>query len=93
MQFSSPVYSFFLLAALLVPQTITGNFLEPKLVGSRLNLSGFAILLALLFWGSIWGVVGAFLAVPLMTSLNIIFSKFHSTKPIAILFSEKGEVQ
>ncbi len=92
-QFSSPVYSFFLLGALLIPQTITWNFLEPKLVGSRLNLSGFVILLSLLFWGSLWGIVGAFLAVPLMTSLNIIFSKFHTTRPLAILLSEKGEVQ
>ena len=92
-QLSSPVSSFFLLIALLIPQTITGNFLEPKIFGSRLNLSGFIILLSLLFWGSIWGLVGAFLAVPLMTSLNIIFSKFHATRPLAILLSEKGEVQ
>ncbi len=93
LQFSSPTYSFLLLAALIIPQTITWNFLEPKLVGSRLNLSGFVILLSLLFWGSLWGIVGAFLAVPLMTSLNIIFSKFNATKPVAILLSEKGEVQ
>lgn len=93
LQLSSPLSSFFLLAALLIPQTITGNFLEPKLIGSRLNISGFIILLSLLFWGSIWGVVGAFLAVPLMTSINIVLSKFKTTQSLAILLSEKGDIQ
>lgn len=93
LQFSSPFTAFLLLLFLIVPQTITWNIIEPKLYGSRLNLSGFVILLSLLFWGSLWGIVGAFLAVPLMTSLNIIFSKFEATKPLAIILSEKGNVQ
>lgn len=93
LSFSSPLMSVLLLIILIVPQTITGNIIEPKLVWSRLNLSGFVILLALLFWGSLWGIVGAFLAIPLMTSLNIIFSKFKTTRSLAILLSEKGEVQ
>ena len=91
-QFDSTITSFFLLAVLLIPQTITGNFIEPKLIGNRLNLSGFVILLSLLFWGSIWGIVGAFLAVPLMTAINIILARFETTRGVAIMMSEKWNI-
>ena len=90
--FDSSVMSFILLWALLVPQTLTWNILEPRLIGTRLNLSGFFILVSLIFWGSLWGVVWAFLAVPMMTSINIILSQFKKTQKIAIMISEKGNI-
>lgn len=90
--FDSSVTSFILLICLFIPQFISGNVIEPKIMGNRLNLSGFVILVALIFWSALWGLVGAFLAVPLMACLNIIFSRFQKTKWIAILFSKNGEV-
>lgn len=68
-----------------------GNIIEPKYLGSRLNLSPLVILLSLAFWGAIWGIMGMFLSMPIMVMLNIIFSKFESTQWIHILLSEKGK--
>lgn len=90
--FDSTLTSVLLLLALLIPQTITWNVIEPKLIWTRLNLSGFFILLALIFWWSLWWLVWAFLAVPLMTSINIILAKFEKTKKIAIMLSEKWDM-
>jgi AI-2 transport protein TqsA len=90
--FDSTFISFLLLWALLIPQTITGNIIEPKLMGKRLNISWFVILISLLFWGSLWWVIWAFLAVPLMTSIKIILARFKKTETIAILLSEKGNI-
>lgn len=73
-------------------QLVVGNFVEPRLMGRNLNLSPLAILLSLAFWGSIWGVLGMFLCVPLMTIINIILSKFEATHFIAVLFSADPEV-
>ena len=70
-------------------QILIWNILEPRLMWSKLNLSPLVILLSLWLWGSIWGVVGMLLSVPIMVIINIILSKFESTKPISILLSEK----
>ncbi len=90
--FDSSLTPFLLLWALLIPQTFTWNFLEPRLIGTRLNLSGFFILISLIIFGSLWWIVWAFLAVPLVTSINIILSQFKKTHKIAIMLSEKWDI-
>ncbi|MFI4919526.1 MAG: AI-2E family transporter [Legionellales bacterium] len=74
-------------------QFLVGNFLEPKLLGKSLNLSPFVILLALGLWGSIWGILGMFLSVPITVMLMIVFAHFDGTRPIAILLSQDGRIK
>jgi predicted PurR-regulated permease PerM len=71
-------------------QFIVGNFLEPKLLGKSLNLSTLVILFALALWGSIWGVLGMFLSVPITVTMMIIFAHFDTTRPLAVLLSQDG---
>lgn len=73
-------------------QVIVGNILEPKLAGNTLNISPFVAIFALSFWGAIWGITGMFLSVPITVIMVIIFSHFPSTKSVAIMLSEKGNV-
>ena len=84
----------FLLVLILVGaiQIIIGNILEPRLMGNSLNISSLATLIALSIWGSIWGITGMFLSVPISVILIIILSQFPKTKPIAIMLSDKGEI-
>jgi predicted PurR-regulated permease PerM len=70
-------------------QFFWGNIVEPMVIGKRLNLSPVVILFALLFWGQLWGVVGAIIAVPMTAIMKIVFSNIEGLKPIAILISEK----
>jgi predicted PurR-regulated permease PerM len=74
-------------------QVIIGNLLEPKLMGNTLNISSFVAIFALSFWGALWGITGMLLSVPITVIMVIIFSHFTSTKAIAILLSEKGEIK
>ncbi|QFT30916.1 AI-2E family transporter [Roseibium porphyridii] len=73
-------------------QFAVGNLVEPKLMGSNLNLSGLVIMLSLAFWGAIWGVVGMVLCVPLTVMIVIVCARFEASRPIAVLLSETGEV-
>ncbi len=73
-------------------QFIVGNFLEPKLLGQSLNLSPLVILLALSFWGAIWGILGMFLSVPITVMMMIVFAHFETTRPIAIMLSQDGRI-
>ena len=71
----------------IVIQNLVGNFLDPRLSGNSLNLSPFVILAALSVFGFVWGIVGMFLAVPLLSILQIICANVDSTRPIAMLIS------
>ena len=80
------------LISLVAVQVTVGNIIEPRLMGNSLNLSPLVILIAMVSWGSIWGIVGAFLAVPLTVIMLIIFAQFSSTRPLAVLLSRDGQV-
>lgn len=73
-------------------QFLVGNVIEPKLMGSSLNLSPLVVLLSLALWGSLWGIPGMFLCVPIMVIFLIIFSHFSATRPLAVMLSESGEL-
>ncbi len=73
-------------------QFAVGNVIEPKLMGSSLNLSPMVVVLSLVLWGSLWGIPGMFLCVPIMVILLIVLSHFDATRPIAVMLSESGEL-
>ena len=81
-----------ILLSLTVLQFGIGNFLDPYLMGNSLNLSPFAILISLAVWSELWGVPGAFLAVPITAIVTIVFSEFPGTRPIAVLLSRSGRL-
>jgi predicted PurR-regulated permease PerM len=60
------------------------------LQGRGMAMPPVAIIVALLFWGWAWGIVGALLAVPLTAAIVIICEHFKSTKWVAGLLS-RGE--
>ncbi len=68
-------------------QQLMGNFIEPRIQGSNLNLSPVLILITLAFWSWIWGPLGAVLAVPITVMFRVAFSYFESTKFISIMMS------
>ena len=69
---------------------IIGNVIEPRLMGRRLGLSTLVVFLSLIFWGSLLGVIGAILCIPLTMTLRFAFESSDSTRWIAVLLqSEK----
>ena len=73
-------------------QVITGNVVEPRMMGRSLNLSPLVIILSLAVWGSIWGVIGMFLSVPITVIAMIVMAQFQVTRPLAIMLSSDGIV-
>ena len=71
---------------------LVGSLVEPKLMGNTLNISPLVAIFSLALWGSIWGIIGMLLSVPITVAMIIVFSQFPSTRSIAILLSEKGKV-
>ena len=74
-----------------VNQTIEGNFLTPKIVGSNVSINPIVSLLALFIGGMIWGVVGMILFIPLAAILKKIFELSPTTEVYGFLMGEEEE--
>ena len=68
-------------------QVISGNVIEPKMMGDAADLHPVSVLLALMFWGMMWGIVGMFLATPITAAIRIVMDKFEPTQPIGNLLA------
>jgi len=73
-------------------QILVGNIVEPKVMGSSMNISPLVTIISLSLWGMIWGITGMILSVPITVVMIIVLSQFESTKGLAIILSEKGEL-
>ncbi|MFH1764410.1 MAG: AI-2E family transporter [Gemmatimonadota bacterium] len=65
-----------------------GNLIEPNLLGRRLGLSTLVVILSLIFWGWVWGAVGALLAVPLTMVVKIMLENTSDLRWVAILLDK-----
>ena len=73
-------------------QIVTANVVEPTIMGRTLNLSPLVVIVSLVVWGTIWGVVGMFLCVPIMVVALIVLAQFETTRPLAVLLSADGRI-
>ena len=87
-QFDNPWRAVWVLAFLIVSDTVVANILEPKLMGKGLDLSPLAVLFALFFWGWLWGIPGMILAVPIVAVLKIVCSNIPALQFFAALMSK-----
>ncbi|GAA4438015.1 AI-2E family transporter [Bremerella cremea] len=86
-QFDSPLTITLAIALPGAVQMIMGNVIEPKIMGDGLQLHPATILLALAFFGMLWGPVGMLLAAPITASVRIVLMRFKTTQPIGRLMA------
>lgn len=80
------VLTVLVIAGLLIAlQQTLGLLVEPRMAGAKLGVSPLLIILSLAFWGVVWGLVGMFLAVPLLMVVKIVFENIPATRPVAVL--------
>ena len=70
---------------------IQANFVTPLLLGHRLTLNPVAIFIGLAFFFWIWGVPGAFLAVPLLATFKIFCDHIVSLAAIGEFLGQRDE--
>ena len=69
-------------------QTIEGNIITPKVVGSSIQVNPLAAIIALFFAGFIWGVEGLILALPVTAILRILLVHSGRFRPFGLLLSD-----
>lgn len=69
-------------------QFLEGNFITPRITGSKVSINALAAIIALLIGGKILGIAGMILAVPGIGLLKIILSHTYHLKPFVILLED-----
>ncbi|MFK7831513.1 MAG: AI-2E family transporter [Congregibacter sp.] len=75
---------YWVLAVYIVIQMLDGNVLVPLLFSEAVNLHPVAIIVAVLFFGGIWGLWGVFFAIPLATLIKAVINAWPTREAIAI---------
>jgi predicted PurR-regulated permease PerM len=88
MAFVDPWYAMLPALSFAAIHLVEANFITPLLVGRRLTINPLLILVALSFWGWVWGTTGALLAVPLLIILKTILDAAGKPDIAGFLFEE-----
>lgn len=89
-QFESYGPALILLIGLQIVLFVVGNVIQPRMQGDNQNIDPIAVLLALAFWGKMWGVAGMFLSTPLAVMAMAILAEFKASRWMAVLLSGDG---
>ncbi len=86
---TSAIVCFVLIATI---QFVSGNVIETRMMGKSFDVSPITLLLVLMFFGLVWGIVGMFLATPIVSIIKIVFQQHQSTRPIADVMAGRLDV-
>jgi predicted PurR-regulated permease PerM len=89
--FDSVSHALLIPAAFLVINLIQGNLISPMLYSRRLTLNPVALFVGLAFWWWIWGIPGAFIAVPLMATFKIFCDHIDTLAPIGEFLGQRDD--
>ena len=70
-------------------QAIEGNFLNPKIVGGKLNINVLAAILSLIVGGYLWDIAGMILFLPFAAIFKVFCSYFEELKPLDQLMGDE----
>jgi predicted PurR-regulated permease PerM len=83
--FDHASYAFVVAGTYMTLTTFEGQFVTPSLLGKSMELSSVLVFLSVVVWGWMWGIMGVFLAVPILITVTMISKKLDSMAPLSAL--------
>ncbi|WP_299250337.1 AI-2E family transporter [uncultured Cytophaga sp.] len=83
-----PISALYVLIAYILIQFVDNNFLVPKIVASKVKVNAFISIIVVLIGGTLWGVAGMFLSIPLIAILKVIFDRVEALEPFGYLIGD-----
>ncbi|MFZ1332880.1 MAG: AI-2E family transporter [Flavobacteriales bacterium] len=87
----SYMYAVGALGICVVTQFLENNFITPKVVGSSVSINPLASLVALIAGGTLWGLIGMVLAIPITGMIKIVCDSLPALKPYGYILGEDHE--
>lgn len=72
-----------------VAQFVESYILEPYIVGDRVDLHPFTVILAVVIGNYIWGIMGMILSIPILAIINVVLLDIPALHPFGFLLSNK----
>ena len=73
-------------------QSAVGSYLEPMVAGNVLSMSPFVVLFSVFFWSYLWGLIGAFIGIPIVIGILTICEQHPASRWVSDVFgSDPGE--
>jgi AI-2 transport protein TqsA len=91
LQFDSIWPAIAIFAVIQVAAFVVGNLVYPRMQADTQNIDPVTTILALSLWTFLWGLPGAFLAVPMTLMVMMAFAQFEGTKWVAAALSNDGK--
>jgi len=85
--FDAPVEALLPPAVYLAINATEGNLVTPMILSRRLTISPVAVFLSVIFWGWVWGVMGALMAVPILVCLKVVCDANERLAPVSQFLS------
>lgn len=79
------------IATMLGIHLVDANILLPVIVGSKVRINALITVLGVIIGGSIWGIPGTFLAIPVIAMMKIVFDRIDSLKPWGLLLGDERD--
>ncbi|TBW29191.1 AI-2E family transporter [Gramella sp. KN1008] len=72
-----------------IAQFVESYVLEPYVVGDRVDVHPFFVILAVVLGNMVWGVIGMILAIPVLGILSVVLTHIEDLRPFGVLLSKK----
>lgn len=83
--------AFIVAAAYASLTTLEGQFITPSVLGKSMKLSSVLVFLSVVVWGWMWGMMGVFLAVPILITVTMISEKMTGLGPVSTVLGGSVE--
>ncbi len=81
-------YAFGVVAIFGFVQFLEGNFITPKITGSKVSINSFIAILSFIVFSMLWGIEGMIVALPITATIKIIFDNVPKYQPYGFLIGE-----
>lgn len=81
-------YAFGVIALFGFIQFLEGNFITPKITGSKVSVNAFVVITSLVLFSMLWGITGMILALPITATLKILFDNTPGYEAYGFLIGE-----
>lgn len=89
---NTPMTVLWMSISLIVIHMIDTNVLMPNLVRSRVNINALATIVGVIIGTTLWGVLGTFMAVPLLAIMKLVFEAIPQWQPFALLMGDDRDL-
>lgn len=84
---------FLVFIAFIAIHAIDGNFVMPKIVGSKVKINSLIVIIGLVIGEMTWGIMGMLLSIPILALMKIVFDNVTELKPWGYLLGDEDSTE